>query len=159
MGSMITKILSGGQTGADQAALDFAIKHGIPHGGWIPKGRKTEDGILPDKYKLDEMPTTSYPKRTEKNILDSDGTLIFSRGKLTGGSALTRKLAKQHERPWLHIDLDKVVATQAVQILAGWVGDNDIQALNVAGPRASKDPGIHDFVVGILEIALKGDEP
>ena len=156
---MITKIISGGQTGADQAALDFAIKHGIPHGGWIPKGRKTEDGILPDKYKLDEMPTTSYPKRTEKNILDSDGTLIFSRGKLTGGSALTRKLAKQHERPWLHIDLDKVVATQAVQILAGWVGGHGIQIVNVAGPRASKDPGIHDFVVRILENALKGDEP
>jgi len=66
---MISKIISGGQTGADQAALDFAIEHHIPHGGWIPKGRKTEDGILPDKYRLDEMPTASYPKRTEKNIL------------------------------------------------------------------------------------------
>ena len=152
---MITKIISGGQTGADQAALDVAIKHGTPHGGWIPKGRKTEDGILPDKYHLDEMPTASYPKRTEKNILDSDGTLIFSRGKLTGGSALTRKLAKQHERPWLHVDLDKVVATEAVQIITGWVDQNNIQTLNVAGPRASKDPGIHDFVIGLLEAVLK----
>ncbi len=148
---MITKIISGGQTGADQAALDVAIEHGIPHGGWIPKGRKTEDGILPDKYHLDEMPTASYPKRTEKNILDSDGTLIFSRGTLTGGSALTRKLAKQNEQPWLHIDLDKVTAREAAQAIAGWVGERDIQTLNVAGPRASKDPGIHDIVVGILE--------
>jgi Circularly permutated YpsA SLOG family len=148
---MITKIISGGQTGADQAALDFAIKHGIPHGGWIPKDRKTEDGILPDKYKLDEMPTGSYPKRTEKNILDSDGTLIFSRGKLTGGSALTRKLAKQHEKPWVHVDLDQMNEAIAADIITGWIERHGIQVLNVAGPRASKDPGIHDFVVGLLE--------
>ena len=153
---MITKIISGGQTGADQAALDFAIQHNIPHGGWIPKGRKTESGILLGKYHLEEMPTASYPKRTEKNILDSDGTVIFSRGKLTGGSALTRKLAKQHNRPWLHVDLDRVTAREAVQIIVGWVDENDIQTLNVAGPRASKDPGIHDFVMGLLERVLKG---
>ena len=110
---MITKIISGGQTGADQAALDFAIEHDIPHGGWIPKGRQTETGILPDKYKLDEMPTASYPKRTERNILDSDGTLIFSRGKLTGGSALTRKLAKQYGKPWVHVDLAKMDEAEA----------------------------------------------
>jgi hypothetical protein len=97
------------------------------------------------------MPTASYPKRTEKNILDSDGTLIFSRGTLTGGSALTRKIAKQHERPWLHVDLDKVVATEAVQMIAEWVDGHGIQIVNVAGPRASKDPGIHDFVLDILE--------
>ena len=69
--------------------------------------------------------------------MDSDGTLIFSRGTLTGGSALTRKLTKQQERPWLHIDLDKVVTREAVQIIAGWLDDNDIQTLNVAGPRDS----------------------
>lgn len=148
---MLKKLISGGQTGADQAALDVAIKIDIPHGGWIPKGRKTEAGILPDKYHLQEMPTSSYPKRTEKNILDSDGTLIFSRGKLTGGPALTRKLAKQHQKPWLHIDLDKVEETEADSIIAGWIHRNDIQVLNVAGPRASKDPGIHDIVSRILE--------
>ena len=77
---MIKRIISGGQTGADQAALDIAIEFGILHGGWIPKGKKTEDGVLPDKYKLKEMPTASYPKRTEQNVLDSDGTLILSHG-------------------------------------------------------------------------------
>ena len=148
---MLTKIISGGQTGADQAALDVAIKDNIPHGGWIPKGRKTENGILPEKYHLQEMPTASYPKRTEKNILDSDGTLIFSRGKLTGGSALTRKLAKQHSKPWLHIDLDKVAETEADLVIAGWIDKHEIQILNVAGPRASKDTGIHDIVMEILE--------
>lgn len=153
---MIKKIISGGQTGADRAALDVAIKLDIPHGGWIPKGRKTENGILPDKYQLQEMLTASYPKRTEQNVMDSDGTLIFSRGKLTGGSALTRKLAKQHERPWLHIDLDKVGLTEAYEMIAGWFDEYDVHVLNVAGPRASKDPMIHDVVVIILENVLKG---
>ena len=156
---MITKIISGGQTGADQAALDFAIKHDIPHGGWIPKGRKTEDGILPDKYHLQEMPTASYPKRTEKNILDSDGTLIFSYGKLSGGSALTRKLAKEHQKLWLHIDLDEVEETETDSMIAGWIHRHDIQILNVAGPRASKDPGIHDVVMGILGNNIVQSQP
>jgi hypothetical protein len=115
---MIIKIIAGGQSGTDQAGLDTAIKLNIPHGGWIPKGRKTEDGILPEKYHLQEMTTTSYPKRTEKNILDSDGTLIFSREKLTGGSALTRKLAKQHQKPWVHIDLDKHSKIEAVSSIS-----------------------------------------
>jgi len=96
---VIDKIISGGQTGADRAALDAAIELDIPHGGWIPKGRKTEDGGLPEKYHLKEMPTGSYAARTEQNVIDSDGTLIVSHGKLNGGSALTRRLAKKHKRP------------------------------------------------------------
>ena len=91
--------------------------------------------------------------------MDSDGTLIFSRGKLTGGSALTRKLAKQHQKPWFHIDLDKVEKTEAVQIIAGWINKHDIQVLNVVGPRASKDPRIHDAVMAILESVVKRKYP
>ena len=151
---MIKKIISGGQTGADRAALDVAIELNIPHGGWIPKGRKTEDGILPDKYQLKEMPTGSYPKRTEKNILDSDGTLIISHGKLTGGSALTRKLAKKHERPWIHIDMDQAPIFDAAEMVKSWIDRNNIQVLNVAGARASKDPEIYKITVEILEIVL-----
>ena len=83
---MISKIISGGQTGADRAALDVAIELGIPHGGWIPKGRKTEAGPLSAKYRLQEMPTSDYPKRTEQNVIDSDGTMIVCHGPLTGGS-------------------------------------------------------------------------
>ena len=97
---MIKKIISGGQTGADQAALDAAIKLDIPHGGWIPKGKITENGPLSDKYQLDEMPTASYEERTEQNIIDSDGTLIVSHGRLTGGSALTRELAMENGKRW-----------------------------------------------------------
>lgn len=101
---MLKEILSGGQTGADLAALDVAIELGIPHGGWLPKGRKTEAGPLPYKYKLQEMPRARYADRTEKNLLDSDGTLILSHGPLDGGSALTRRLAKRHGKRELEQD-------------------------------------------------------
>ena len=151
---MIKKIISGGQTGCDRGALDVAIALGTRHGGWIPKGRKTEDGILPDKYQLKEMPTTSYPKRTEKNVLDSDGTLIICHGKLTGGSALTRKMAKKHGLPWLHLDIDKLSVSDASKTTASWIERNHVQVLNVAGSRASKDPEIYKTTVEILKTAL-----
>lgn len=151
---LITKIISGGQTGADQAALDAAIKTGISHGGWIPKGRRTENGILPDRYKLKEMPTSNYPKRTEQNILDSDGTLITSHGNLTGGSSLTRKLAKKHNRPWIHIDLTKTDTAQAAKSIHSWLDRNNIQTLNVAGARASKDPKIYEATTHLLRCFL-----
>ena len=104
---MIKKIISGGQTGADRAALDAAIESGFEHGGWAPKGMKAEDGRIPDKYNLKEMPTSSYPKRTEQNIVDSDGTIIVSHGPLTGGSLLTQNLAIDHHKPCKHIDLSQ----------------------------------------------------
>ena len=148
---MLKKIISGGQTGADRASLDVAIKKGIPHGGWIPKGRKTEDGTLPTKYNLSEMTSTSYPKRKEKNILDSDGTLIISHSKITGGSSLTRKLAKQHEKPWIHLDMNTLSIKEATEQLSRWIKGHDIQTLNVAGPRQSKDPDIHRKTSEVLE--------
>lgn len=146
----LKKIISGGQTGADQGALDAAIALGIPHGGWIPKGRKTEDGPLPERYLLREMSTTSYPKRTEKNILDSHGTLIFTNGQLSGGSALTKKLATQHGLPCLHIDLKTTTIPEAISFIRTWIQDNKIAVLNVAGSRESKRPGIHDTIHNIL---------
>jgi hypothetical protein len=82
---MIKKIITGGQTGADRAALDVAILLNIPHGGWVPKGRLAEDGPIHTKYQLKEMPTDSHEERTEQNVIDSDGTLIISHGELTGG--------------------------------------------------------------------------
>ncbi|MBW2571411.1 MAG: putative molybdenum carrier protein, partial [Deltaproteobacteria bacterium] len=148
---MITKIISGGQTGADQAALDVAVKLGILHGGWIPKGRITEVGILNDKYKLKEMETSNYNKRTEQNVVDSDGTLIISHGKLPGGSDYTREMALFHNRPWLHIDLNKTNSFQAAGKIKSWIAENDIKVLNVAGPRASKDPLIYQATADILE--------
>jgi hypothetical protein len=152
---MIKKIISGGQTGADRAALDVAIKLGIPHGGWIPKGRKAEDGSLPDKYQLQEMPTASYPKRTEQNVIDSDGTLIICRSKPTGGSDYTREMALKHKKHLLHIDLNLTTSYDAASLILSWVNLHPIEVLNVAGPRESKDPDIYNDVFRILEMTFK----
>ena len=103
---MLKKIISGGQIGADQAALDAAIKYNFPHGGWIQKGRKTEDGILPYEYKLKELKSGAHPNYTERNVINSDGTLIISHSKLKGSSVLPKKLAKKYNRRCLHMDLD-----------------------------------------------------
>jgi hypothetical protein len=148
---MVKKIISGGQTGVDRAALDFAIKFDIPHGGWIIKGRIAEDGVLDDRYKVQEIPESSYPRRTLKNILESDGTLIFSHGPLTGGSDYTGKMAISRNRPCIHIDLNRMSSFQAAENIRTWIFDHKIEVLNVGGPRQSKDPNIYKDVLDILE--------
>ncbi|MGD8449057.1 MAG: putative molybdenum carrier protein [Desulfobacterales bacterium] len=155
---MVSKIISGGQTGADRAALDVAIQLGISHGGWIPKGRLTENGTLDDKYHLKEMASPNYNKRTEQNVIDSDGTLLISHGKLTGGSEYTRDMALRHGRPWLHIDLDKTESFRAVKKIISWLSEHEIKILNVAGPRASKDPSIYLPTFDILEAVFYRNE-
>jgi hypothetical protein len=152
---MLKKLISGGQTGADQAGLDAAIKYGIPHGGAIPKGRMTEDGVLPEKYNLTEMATKSYPKRTEKNVVDSDGTVIITHGKLTGGSLLTQKKAIEHGKPVIHLDLKALDMEDSVMALQQFIVENSIEVLNVAGPRASKDGKIYDAVQKILTMFIE----
>jgi hypothetical protein len=146
------KIISGGQTGADQAALDAAITQGIPHGGWITRGRKTESGPLPPKYHLHEMRSARYRDRTEKNILASDGTLIFSFGPLTGGSALTEALTLRHGHPCLHLDLELINRQQAITAIQKWLDRHRVRTLNVAGPRASGEPRIYRAVYELLSI-------
>ncbi|MCP3890815.1 MAG: hypothetical protein GY702_18375 [Desulfobulbaceae bacterium] len=153
----IKKIISGGQTGADQAGLDLAIKHNIPHGGSIPKGRLTEDGVLPEKYQLEEMTTKSYPKRTEKNVLDSDGTVIFTHGELTGGSLLTCKKAVEHGKPVIHLDMGKLSVEETSALLKNFVEDNDIEILNVAGSRASEDMLIYEKTFQVIETVTLND--
>ncbi len=143
-------IISGGQTGADQGALDAAINLGIPHGGWITRGRKTETGPLPEKYHLKEIKSARYRDRTEKNVLAADGTLLFSFGPLTGGSALTEALAVRHDRPCLWLDLENVSHCRASAAIRQWLQEYRIRTLNVAGPRASNEPRIHQAVYNIL---------
>ncbi len=150
----IEKIISGGQTGADRAALDFAIDNGIPYGGWLPKGRKTEDGRLSETYHLQEMPTEDYAKRTEMNVLDSDGTVIVSNGFLKDGSALTREFAIRHEKPWIHIDRKELSLHEAAEKLFFWLTENQIKILNVAGSRAGKDPTIYETTRYLLKTTL-----
>lgn len=149
---MLKKIISGAQTGADRAALDFAIEVGIPYGGWIPKGRKAEDEKIPEKYdQLQEMTTSTYPPRTEKNILDSDATLIVCHGKLSGGSLRTQKIAEEHNRPVLHIDLTKANHYMSAAKILNWIAGYRIEILNVAGSRASEDPKIYEDTLKLLK--------
>ena len=148
-------MISGGQTGADRAALDVTIELGIEHGGWLPKGRKTEAGRLPAKYQLKEMPTDSYPERTEQNVIDSDGTLIISHGALTEGSEYTWKMAERHGKPWIHVDANRISIDAAVQLIRAWINGSQIKVLNVAGPRASKDPKIYDTTKRLLTVLIK----
>ena len=152
---MLKKIISGGQSGADIAGIDAAIANGIPYGGWLPKGRRTEDGSLDCRYQLQEMKTQGYPKRTEQNVKDSDGTVIFVQGKLTGGSDLTRKYAIKHNKPWLHINSTLFSAQEAVAMLEDWVKKEGVSVLNVAGRCASKDPQIYDITFAIIGKYLK----
>jgi len=152
----INKIISGGQTGADRAALDFAIESNIPHGGWIPNGRKAEDGMIPDKYHLQEMKTADYPKRTEQNVIDSDGTLIVSHGKLTGGSLLTKKFAEKNNKPYLHIDMN--VTQPVARLILSWIELYNIKILNVAGTRGSKDSAIYPAVMDVLKATFDESE-
>jgi hypothetical protein len=143
------KIVSGGQTGADRAALDFAIENGISHGGWCPAGRKAEDGRLPKRYRL--KPTrSSYPAvRTRRNVRDSDATVIFSlRRRLTGGTRLTEEFARKYKKPIL-----KIVAPgrNAARSLLAFIRKHQVRVLNVAGPRESREPGTYDFTRRVLQ--------
>ena len=147
----VEKIVSGGQTGADRAALDFALAHNIPHGGWCPRGRRAEDGALETHYALRETPDPDYPQRTEWNVRDSDGTVIFSLApELTGGSKLTAELAARQGRPCLHLSRQTHGDTAAGR-LREFVEQHDIRILNVAGPRASNEPAVPRFVLETLE--------
>ncbi len=151
---MIQKIISGAQTGADRAGVDAAIESGVDYGGWVPKGRKAEDGIVPEKYtEFQEMTRGGYPDRTEQNVIDSDGTVIFGYGKLTTGSALTLKLAKQYKKPYLHIDLE--IVKDSVSAVKDWIVEWDIKILNIAGRKASKAPEIYGVVKDIIKQVLK----
>ena len=145
--TLIQKIVSGGQTGVDRAGLDVALELGIPCGGWCPKGRRAVDGAIPANYPLMETDSQDYAERTRLNVLDSGGTLILNRGELTGGTALTVKLARKNSKPYLVVDLDQ---STKPQVVINWIELNNIQVLNVAGPREDKYLGIHDRAVSFL---------
>ena len=145
---MIEKLISGGQSGVDRAGLDVALAIGIDCGGWCPKHRRAEDGRIPHRYPLVEADSPNYAARTALNVRDSDGTLILAPGELTGGTALTRDLALRYGRPVFVVDLDQDPDFEAVE---GWLANNRIRTLNVAGPRESQQPGIHDRAAEFLK--------
>ena len=156
--SGVERIVSGGQTGADRAGLDVALRHGIPHGGWCPKGRRAETGRIPTKYRLKETPRPTYIQRTEWNIRDSDGTAIFTvRPDLRAGSRRTQEAARKYEKPNIHIPLS--CTYQPALDLLKFITAHKIQTLNVAGSRESQEPGIASWVEGVLEDALFWSSP
>jgi len=144
--SRVPKIVSGGQTGVDRAALDFALERGIPCGGWCPKHRAAEDGRIPDRYPLQEV-NGGYRVRTEKNVIDSDATLILITDKLAGGTLLTRNLCRKHGKPHLVV---KLTSGNALDEASRWLRGSEITVLNVAGPRESGEPAIHENAMSFL---------
>lgn len=152
----ITKLVSGGQTGVDRAALDVAIELGIPHGGWCPRGRIAEDGIIPAKYKLQEPANPKkcisknalYAERTVLNIRDSDGTLIIISKAATGGTKLTIEKAKELNKPCFIYNFSE---NPNMQDIVKWIKANNIHILNVAGPRGSKEPDIYAKAYNLLK--------
>ena len=150
----LLRIISGGQTGADRAALDFAIEQKIPHGGWCPKGRKAEDGPIASRYRLRETLSARYSQRTEWNVRDSDGTVVFSlKPRLVGGSARTNVFAHSLGKPVMHLSR-KIDGEFAVERQVRFLREHKIRTLNIAGPRASEEREVYEFVREILTRAF-----
>ena len=147
----LKRIVSGGQTGVDRAALDAALSLNFPCGGWCPKGRRAEDGVIPARYPLRETDSPAYVRRTALNVADSDGTLILTRGALRGGTALTAELARKKGRSCRVVQLEQGMP---VAETVSWLHEHAIAVLNVAGPRESQRPGIYqearEFIRRIL---------
>jgi len=153
---VVERVISGGQSGVDRAALDAALELGIVCGGWCPRGRLAEDGRIPDRYPLRETPASGYAQRTEWNVRDADATLVLHRGRMRGGTALTVALARRLQRPCLTVDLAETADPDAIR---AWLAARRVAALNVAGPRESQAPGIGELARTVLRAVLGGETP
>lgn len=147
------KIISGGQSGVDRAALDFALKHTIKCGGWCPKGRKAEDGTIDKKYPLKETTDTTYETRTKHNVRDSDGTLILFISAMDSGTRFTFNIALEMNKPVVMINLSEN-RDASLQKVQNWIHFNHLEILNIAGPRESNNPGIYTETMFFLEAFL-----
>jgi hypothetical protein len=147
----LKKVISGGQTGVDRGALDAALDLGLEAGGWAPKGRRAEDGIIPDRYPVKETPSRDYEQRTEWNVRDSDATLVLTTGKPEGGTHSTIETAHRLEKPVFVVDLLKPHNLASISF---WLDYEQVKVLNVAGPRESKVPGIRAMAMGFLKDLL-----
>jgi hypothetical protein len=148
------KLISGGQTGVDRAALDVALKHGVECGGWCPAGRLDEFGRIPDHYPVQELAAGGFTERTLQNVKDSDGTVIIYPGKLSGGTEQTVRFCIELQRPHQLIDASKASAEDAAKLIADFVCKDKIDALNVGGPRQSEWAEGYDYAFCVLEAFL-----
>lgn len=147
----VLMIISGGQTGVDRAALDFAIAHQIPHAGWCPAGRRAADGVLDARYQLTETESNGYRQRTKRNVLEADASLIIYRDRLEGGSLLTRDLATGHGKPLLLCDLH-APTEELLAAWQDWLVGHAIAILNIAGPSEARNPGIYLQASALLDL-------
>ena len=152
----IKKIVSGGQTGADQGGLNAAITLGISHGGWCPKGRLAENGTIPEKYQLTETSSSSYLRRTELNVKESDATLVFCYGQPLGGTKRTIEFAIRHSKPVLVVDFRHSLEENLYRV-ERWFSSLCVEdiILNIAGSRASKTPHLQRSVEAFLNTCLQ----
>lgn len=148
------KIISGGQTGVDRAALDVAFEHGIKCGGWCPAGRFDEFGKIPDHYPIQELQGGGFTERTLQNVKDSDGTVVVYSGELYGGTEQTVRFCVELKRPHQLIDASKFSAEDAAKLITDFVRKNKIGILNVAGPRRSEWREGYDYTFRALDIFL-----
>lgn len=144
------KIISGGQTGVDRGVLDAALALKIPCGGWCPKGRLAEDGVIESKYPLQQTDTSDYNKRTLKNILDSDGTVIIYFNYPIGGTEQTLLYVLENKKPYLLLDAIEVSILQSAQRIFNFIQDYKINIVNIAGPRASQSPKAYNFAKQVI---------
>jgi len=144
------KIVSGGQTGVDRAALDAAVERGVETGGWCPERRKAEDGIIPEKYQVKELHGSDYRQRTKRNIIDSDGTAIIYFGYPTGGTEQTIVFCIKERKPYVLIDAEEISVEQASRKIGRIIMDHSISVLNVAGPRASGEPRAYEYAKNVI---------
>lgn len=149
------KIVSGGQTGVDRAALDAALETGTECGGWCPEGRLAEDGEIPSHYPLTELKASGYTKRTRQNVIDSDGTVIIYFGALSGGTEKTLLFCLNHKRPYLLIDASELTPERTAERIKRFVTDHSIGVLNIAGPRAGGEPLAYGYAFKAMVYFLK----
>ena len=149
-------VVSGGQTGVDRAALDWACRHNIAHGGWCPKGRLASDGPLPLHYHLRETESAGYRQRTKLNVQDSDATLIFNIGELDGGTLQTVRFAQIMKKPYRVCQLDQTNLEEVAREIVEWLTLARSFTLNIAGPLEAKRPGIYTLVFSVLDLCLAG---
>jgi len=150
------KIVSGGQTGVDRAALDAALEAGLPCGGFVPRGRLAEDGPIPARYPLTECESEDYAVRTGLNVLGSDATLILYEGELSGGTLLTAGLCRRHGKPVFTLALGREPPEAAAERCRAFIRRARPSILNVAGPRESGSPGVYGRSLAVLKRVFAG---
>lgn len=151
---MLKRIISGGQTGADRAALDAALELDFPCGGSCPVGRMAEDGAIDARYPLVEV-GGGYRKRTKQNVLDADATVLFYRRYISGGTGTTLALCIKHDKPYKLIDIELIGESQAATLMQGLIDDFEVSVLNIAGPRESQCEGVYNFAKASIVRLLK----